>query len=93
MGASVCSGRAARRVVTFNGWRRDTWDFLDQVLEEMPFSVQRIQTDRGTEFFAEEVQRRLMDETVRFRPIPPRSPHSNGKVERAQRTCLEEFGQ
>jgi len=45
--------------------------FLDQVLEEMPFSVQRIQTDRGAELFAQEVQRRLKDETIRFRPIPP----------------------
>jgi hypothetical protein len=53
--------------------------------------IQRIQTDRGTEFFAEEVQCRLMDEAIRFRPIPPRSPHLNGKVERAQRTVLEEF--
>jgi transposase InsO family protein len=68
-----------------------TLAFLDQVLEEMPFSIQRIQTDRGTEFFAEEVQRRLMDETIRFRPIPARSPYLNGKVERVQRTCLEEF--
>jgi len=57
----------------------------------MPFSIQRIQTDRGAEFFAEEVQRRLMDEAIRFRPIPPRSPHLNGKVERVQRTVLEEF--
>jgi transposase InsO family protein len=65
--------------------------FLDQLLEEMPFSIQRIQTDRGTEFFAEAVQRRLMSETIRFRPTPPRSPHLNGKVERAQRTTLEEF--
>jgi transposase len=48
--------------------------FLDQVLEEMPFPIQRLQTDRGTEFFAESVQRRLMDEAIRFRPIPPRSP-------------------
>jgi transposase InsO family protein len=68
-----------------------TLRFLDQVLEEMPFPIQRLQTDRGTEFFAEEVQRRLMDEAIRFRPIPPRSPHLNGKVERAQRTTLEEF--
>jgi len=35
-----------------------TLAFLDQVLEEMPFSIQWIQTDRGTEFFAENVQRR-----------------------------------
>jgi len=68
-----------------------TLAFLDQVLEEMPFAIQRVQTDRGAEFFAEEVQRRLMGEAIRFRPIPPRSPHLNGKVERAQRTILEEF--
>ena len=68
-----------------------TLAFLDQVLDEMPFAIQRIQTDRGAEFFAGEVQRRLMAETIKFRPIPPRSPHLNGKVERAQRTVLEEF--
>lgn len=65
--------------------------FLDQVLDEAPFAIQRIQTDRGAEFFAEKVQRRLMAETIKFRPLPPRSPHLNGKVERAQRTVLEEF--
>jgi transposase InsO family protein len=65
--------------------------FLDQVLDEMPFAIQRVQTDRGTEFFAEAVQRRLMAEAIRFRPLPPRSPHLNGKVERVQRTVLEEF--
>jgi transposase InsO family protein len=68
-----------------------TLAFLDQVLDEMPFAIQRVQTDRGTEFFAEAVQRRLVAEAVKFRPIPPRSPHLNGKVERAQRTILEEF--
>jgi len=65
--------------------------FLDQALDEMPFPIQRVQTDRGTEFFAEAVQRRLMAEAIRFRPVPPRSPHLNGKVERVQRTVLEEF--
>ena len=68
-----------------------TLAFLDRVLEEMPFAIQRLQTDRGTEFFAEAVQRRLMAEAIRFRPIRPRSPHLNGKVERVQRTMLEEF--
>ena len=68
-----------------------TLAFLDQVLDEVPFPIQRMQTDRGAEFFAEAVQRRLMAETIKFRPIPPRSPHLNGKVERAQRTVLEEF--
>ena len=68
-----------------------TLAFLDQVFDEMPFAIQRMQTDRGSEFFAEVVQRRLAAQAVRFRPLPPRSPHLNGKVERVQRTALEEF--
>jgi transposase InsO family protein len=70
---------------------QNTLDFLEKVLEEMPFPVQRIQTDRGREFFAYKVQEWLMDHCIKFRPIRPRSPHLNGKVERAQRTDLEEF--
>ena len=68
-----------------------TLAFLDRVIGGMPFPIQRIQTDRGAEFFAYEVQERLMRERIRFRPIRPRSPHLNGKVERSQRTDLEEF--
>ena len=70
---------------------RNTLLFLDRVIEEMPFCIQRIQTDRGTEFFAESVQRWLMAAFIKFRPIPPRSPHLNGKVERSQLTDLVEF--
>ena len=32
-----------------------------------------------------------MEWAIKFRPIKPRSPHLNGKVERSQRTDLEEF--
>ncbi len=39
----------------------NTLDFLERLLEEMPFPIQRIQSDRGLEFFAEKVQRRLME--------------------------------
>ena len=69
----------------------NTLDFLDKVLEEMPFPVQRVQTDRGMEFFAEKVQRRLMEYCIKFRPNKPASPHLNGKVERSQKTDMEEF--
>ena len=69
----------------------NTLAFLEQVLEEMPFAIQRIQTDRGQEFFAYKVQEKLQAWHIKFRPIRPRSPHLNGKVERAQRTALEEF--
>ncbi|MEM1384990.1 MAG: IS481 family transposase, partial [Pseudomonadota bacterium] len=68
-----------------------TLAFLDQVFEEMPVSIQRVQTDRGQEFFAYSVQDRLRAWSIKFRPIRPRSPHLNGKVERVQRTALGEF--
>jgi transposase InsO family protein len=66
-------------------------DFLEYVIEELPFPIQRIQTDRGMEFFAYEFQQRLMDYAIKFRPIKPRSPHLNGKVERSQKTDWDEF--
>jgi transposase InsO family protein len=69
----------------------NTLEFLDKVVTEMPFPIQRIQTDRGREFFADKVQKRLRAWAIKFRPIKPRSPQLNGKVERAQRTALEEF--
>jgi transposase-like protein len=69
----------------------NTRDFLEHVLEEMPFPVQRVQTDRGQEFFAYEVQDDLRERHIKFRPNRPRAPHLNGKVERVQRTALEEF--
>jgi transposase InsO family protein len=70
---------------------KQTLEFLEQVIEEMPFPIQRIQTDRGREFFAVKVQERLMEYGIKFRPIRPASPHLNGKVERSQKTDLHEF--
>jgi transposase InsO family protein len=65
--------------------------FLERVIEEMPFAIQRIQTDRGREFFALRVQQWLRDHAIQFRPIRPASPHLNGKIERAHQTDLLEF--
>ena len=79
--AGLCSRRTAA----------NTMHFLEKVMEEMSFPVQRIQTDRGGEFFAQKVQKRLMDWAIKFRPLKPRSPHLNGKVERVQKTALYEF--
>jgi transposase InsO family protein len=69
----------------------NTLIFLERLCEEMPFPIQRIQTDRGGEFFALKVQKRLMDWGIKFRPVKPASPHLNGKVERSQKTDLDEF--
>jgi transposase InsO family protein len=64
---------------------------LTGVRAAMPFPIQRIQTDRGQEFFAYRVQDQLRAWRIKFRPTRPRSPHLNGKVERVQRTALDEF--
>jgi transposase InsO family protein len=65
--------------------------FLELAIEEFPFPIQRIQTDRGREFLAYCFQEKLMEYGIKFRPIKPASPHLNGKVERSQRTDIEEF--
>jgi transposase InsO family protein len=57
----------------------------------MPFPIQRLQTDRGGEFFALSFQAALREYAIKLRPIPPRSPHLNGKVERSQQTDWVEF--
>lgn len=69
----------------------NTLDFIDCVIEEMPFPLQRFQTDRGREFFAVKVQERLKEYGIKFRPNKPASPHLNGKVERSQKTDKAEF--
>lgn len=69
----------------------NTLDFLDCVVDEMPFPIQRIQTDRGSEFFDIKVQEKMKEYGIKFRPNKPGSPHLNGKVERSQKTDKTEF--
>ncbi|BCM88502.1 hypothetical protein IAD21_00335 [Abditibacteriota bacterium] len=63
----------------------------EHVLKELPFPVQRIQSDRGLEFIGLEFQDALREQHIKFRPNRPRAPHLNGKVERSQRTDRMEF--
>ena len=65
--------------------------FLTRVRAAMPFPIRRIRTDRGQEFFARRVQDQLRAWRIEFRPARPRSPHLDGRVERVQRTALDEF--
>ncbi len=56
----------------------------------MPFSLQALQVDGGSEFealFEEECQKR----GIKLFVLPPRSPKLNGGVERAHCTHTEEF--
>jgi len=58
---------------------KNSINFLERLLEQMPFPIQRIQTDRGNEFFAHSFQKKLKEYGIKFRPIKPRSPHLNGR--------------
>jgi transposase InsO family protein len=64
---------------------------LGYVLDTFQFPIQRVQTDWGTEFFNDLFQYELAEHFIKFRPIKPRSPHLNGKVERSQYTDKSEF--
>jgi transposase InsO family protein len=63
-----------------NKTAHSTLTFLEQVVAAFPFPIQRLQTDRGEEFMAHAVQRRLMALHIKFRPTKPRSPYLNGKA-------------
>ena len=63
----------------------------EHLLKELPFPIQRIQSDRGGEFMGMEFQDVLHEQHIKFRPNRPRAPHLNGKVERSQRTDRMEF--
>jgi putative transposase len=64
--------------------------FLDVLLERMPFSIQGIQVDGGSEFQAT-FEQACQQRGIRLFVLPPRSPKLNGHVERAHRTHAEEF--
>jgi transposase InsO family protein len=64
--------------------------FVDYVLERLPFPVQVIQTDNGAEFQSA-FHYHVLDKGVGHRCIKPRTPRLNGKVERSHRIDAEEF--
>jgi putative transposase len=65
-------------------------DFLDDLVERMPFSVQAIQVDGGSEFMAE-FETACQAREIALYVLPPRSPKLNGRVERLNGTCRREF--
>ena len=64
--------------------------FLDDVMAKLPFKVERVQTDNGSEFGAS-FHWHLLDLGVDHVKIKPRTPRLNGKVERSHRIDSEEF--
>ena len=70
--------------------QRTAIQFVDYVLEKLPFQVQVVQTDNGSEF-GSSFHWHLLDKGVGHRYIKPRTPRLNGKVERSHRIDAEEF--
>jgi len=63
---------------------------LDALAERLPYPVQAIQVDGGSEFMAE-FEVACQTRGLRLFVLPPRSPKLNGCVERTNRTWREEF--
>jgi transposase InsO family protein len=64
--------------------------FVDYVLEKLPFQVEVIQTDNGAEFQGG-FHWHVIDRGIGHAYIKPRTPRLNGKVERSHRIDAEEF--
>jgi transposase InsO family protein len=64
--------------------------FLDYALERLPFRVEVIQTDNGSEFQAA-FHWHVLDKGIGHVYIKPLRPRLNGKVERSHRIDAEEF--
>ena len=64
--------------------------FLNELVERMPFPVQAIQVDGGSEFMAE-FEEACRQRGIALYVLPPRSPKLNGRVERMNGTCRREF--
>ena len=64
--------------------------FIDYVLEKLPFGVECIQTDNGAEFQAA-FHWHVLDRGIGHVYIKPKTPRLNGKVERSHRIDAEEF--
>ncbi len=64
--------------------------FLDELVARLPFPVQAIQVDGGSEFMAE-FECACQDRQIALYVLPPRSPKLNGRVERLNGTARREF--
>lgn len=64
--------------------------FLDTLLQRMPFPVRALQVDGGSEFYAE-FETACLEKGLPLFVLPPKSPKLNAHVERANRTHTEEF--
>lgn len=70
--------------------QRSAIKFVDYVMEKLPFPVEVIPTDNGSEFQST-FHWHVLDKGVQHVYIRPATPRLNGKVERRHRIDNEEF--
>lgn len=58
--------------------------FLEYVFQKLPFRIETLQTENGSEF-GTQFHRHVLDSGIRHVCIKPATPRSNGKVERSHR--------
>lgn len=66
--------------------------FLDKLIAQMPFTVEAIQVDGGSEFKAD-FEIACRNKGIRLYELPPKSPQLNGAVERCNGAWRYEFYQ
>jgi transposase len=64
--------------------------FLQKLLQELPFALKSIQVDGGSEFM-KDFEEACGELNIPLFVLPPRRPQWNGGVERGNRTFREEF--
>lgn len=64
--------------------------FLDKLAADMPFKVEAIQVDGGSEFMAE-FEQACQQRAIKLYVLPPKSPQINGGVERCNGAWRYEF--
>jgi transposase InsO family protein len=64
--------------------------FYDYTTSRLPFKIERVQTDNGSEFQTQ-FHLHLLDQGIEHHYIRPATPRLNGKVERSHRIDAEEF--
>ena len=64
--------------------------FIDHVLSKLPFKVEKVQTDNGSEF-GQSFHWHLLDKGIGHIYIRPATPRLNAKVECFHRIDSEEF--
>jgi transposase InsO family protein len=67
----------------------NTVDFVNKMLKRVPFSVQKIRTDQGTEFLNDKLKHLLKKHNIEHRKNTPYCPEENGKIERFHSTLTQ----